>query len=423
MVTANAALELLQSSSASSLPPWLRLLGIIAGLLGALIVGWRFFYVRPNIALRTRALYPVEREGRIHTNIGVNIKNIGIGSGESVYLELESPDWNFEYDGDSADESIEFSEYAIDFEHSRTPYIGGGEVNQMFFNNTIYSDAEFKVFWGEADFERFREYELNYRVATTDSKPREGRIIFNIGYDNIDVRYDDPVIEMWRGLPRRLKKKISRLNGDPTPWHDIDTELTHVTDPIEGIKMKSEGMIFIPRGFDLPGQAVIKYRIRIPYSNGIESYFDSTVTSSGWLEPGDWYEHSVELTFPSDEEYNVDKLETEITVGYETHEVLEFPNVELISHSLSPSDPENNPGPVLTVEGEIQNKNTKEQTAKIYAQFLDEFGTVIDCADTRKSIGGMDTETFGVSSDLSVADKKRVDDYRVKIRKRPIVAG
>lgn len=450
--------------NAPEIPNSIKWLGAILAAIAAIITAYRFFLQRPKLQLLVDKNRDIVLDNQVVSHPTFKITNRGNAPAHDVYFDIRAPTWNFGEEqkggalkvevsgGDTAeadDETAEsddsegqepeyatlsFEDSPLTIDHNFMTYFGRpGEVNQMFIEDTIYSDVSFRIFSTKLKLERFRTYSLEYKVGCQTYGPRKGTIEFEVGYDSIDVNHQPP--RFWRAWLKKIKQPLDHLSSDPYAWvrkAEIETEragffhelvrpfaeVQVVGSPDEYYSLVAKATVYLDEiepestigtvtfhESGLSGGEVAeirrengKYRLsttqfesdhqnfrRIPFI--ISPYFPSPKPLISSRIKIEW---NVELSSVSEGDFRGIYIENDSIVGRNQPDVGHRP---------------------VRVSGKVVNENNQSIGIFVVVKFYADDGHVVSTEHTEVGVPPRDATEFNVSPRLPREQELRIDDF------------
>lgn len=183
----NAAAKLLFSPS----------MGVLAALLGTLIVIHQRYYKRPELILEATPgnWDPIVGPDGTSISAELSLINAGHAAAEDVYVSFTLPDWRFD-----EDEIKEVQETTLRVNEERTyGFIGVvSERHDLFIENIIYQQDTFSLYYDHPRFDSDGCYKVEYVVACKGHGPRNGALYFCVDGQNLTVHREFPT--RWRSF-------------------------------------------------------------------------------------------------------------------------------------------------------------------------------------------------------------------------------
>jgi hypothetical protein len=459
--------------SAPKIPNSIKWIGAILAAIAAIITAYRFFLQRPKLQLHINKDWDKVLDNQVISHPTFKIANHGNAPAHDVYFDIRAPTWNFGEEqkggalkvevsvGDSAepddegdegeDETTESedserqeSEYAtLSFEdspltvdHNFMTYFGRpGEINQMFIDDTIYSDVSFRIFSTTLKLERFRSYSLEYKVGCKTYGPRRGKIEFEVGYDSIDVNHRPP--RFWRAWLGKIKQLLDHLSSDPYAWvrkTEIETErgsffhelvrpfaeVQVVGSPDEYYSLNAKATVYIdeiePESTigtvtfhenGLSGDEVVEIRRK----NGNNSLPTMKLESNyqGFRR----FPFIISPHFPSSNPLVSSRIEIDWDIELSPVEEGDFRGLSIEDDSITGRDQPDVGHRQVRVSGKIVSENNQSRGVFVVVKFYTEDGHVVSTNHTEVGVPPRDSTEFDISPPIPQEQESRIDDYEI----------
>lgn len=171
--------------------------GVLAALLGTLIVIHQRYYKRPELVLDATPgdWDPIVGPDRTWISAELSLINAGHAAAEDVYLSFTLPNWRF-----NEDEIKEIQETTLRVDEERTYGFMGAlsERHDLFIENIIYQQDIFSLYYDHPRFKKDGCYKVEYVVACKGHGPREGALYFCVDGQNLTIHREYPT--KWRSF-------------------------------------------------------------------------------------------------------------------------------------------------------------------------------------------------------------------------------
>lgn len=456
--------------NAPEIPNSIKWLGAILAAIAAIITAYRFFLQRPKLQLLVNKERDIVLDNQVVSHPTFKIANLGNAPAHDVYFDIRAPTWNFgeeqkggalkievsvsdttEADDEADDETTESddsedqeSEYAtLSFEdspltvdHNFMTYFGRpGEVNQMFIDDTIYSDVSFRIFSTTLKLERFRAYSLEYKVGCQTYGPRKGTVEFEVGYDSIDVNHQPP--RFWRAWLSKIKQRLDRLFLDPYAWiRNAEIERERVSFFHELVRPIAEAQVVgsPDEYYSLAAKATIYLDEIEPESTiGTVTFHENGLSGGEVAEirredgkyrlPTTQFESDyqnfkqipfiVSPDFPSTKPLVSSRIEIDWEVELSSVEKGDFRGLSIESDSVTGRDQPDVGHRPVRVSGKVVNENNQSRGVFVVVKFYTEDSHVVSTNHTEVGISPHDSTEFNVSPRLPQEQESQIDDYEI----------
>lgn len=452
--------------NAPKIPNSIKWLGAILAAIAAIITAYRFFLQRPKLQLQVDKELDTVLDNQVVSHPTFKIVNRGNAPAHDVYFDIRAPTWDFgeeqkggalkvevstgdtaetdDVTDESGDPGTQDSEYAtLSFEdspltvdHNFMTYIGRpGEVNQMFIDDTIYSDVSFRIFSTKLKLERFRTYSLEYKVGCQTYGPRKGTIEFEVGYDSIDVNHQPP--RFWRAWLRKIKQPLDHLSSNPYAWiRKAEIETEKVDSFHELVRPFAEAQVVgsPDKYYSLEAKATVYLDEIEPESTiGTVTFHENGLSGGEVAEirrengksllPKTQFESNhqhfrqipfiISPHFPSPKPLVSSRIEIDWEVELSPVEKGDFRGLSIKNDSITGRDqPEVGHQPVR-VSGKVVNENYQSRGIFVVVKFYTEYDRVVSTNHTEVGVSPRDTSEFNVSPRLPREQELRIDDYEI----------
>lgn len=373
----------------------------IVGVIVGIIAIYRFFIKQPALVLEadvasTSADRPFQT---VHTTPRLFLSNEGRDFAEDAYLEMDLPDWHFEQEEDEENIST-FLEVTSD----QTGYIGSPRrLYQVNANKPIQPREKYKMFFGGAEFERDRCYELNYTISCRSHGPREGSIKFHVGHHEVKVENNYPKRRRKYFIAIRdlffdqnsteAKIDLLKLNVD---WESNSTAKVNAF-------LKNAGSVRLRI-------AEVRFDLFIGEIKS-ENYWMSIPFEVWGLDSGEFwqfeFDFSVDKTTLSKEDISIDYSlsanRNHLTGGWK--------RVKLVDSGAKLPDDSNS---IANAFGRLENLNAgTSRGVRVVVKWLDEDDIVIGADDTSVELEPGESEDFRVNCSFNHDYRENIDDYSI----------
>lgn len=452
--------------NAPEIPNSIKWLGAILAAIAALITAYRFFLQRPKLQLLVNKDRDMVLDNQVVSYPTFKIANRGNAPAHDVYFDMSAPTWNFgeeqkggalkvevsvrdtaetdDATAESDDSESQESEYAplsfedspLSVDHNFMTYFGRpGEVNQMFIDDTIYSDVSFRIFSTTLKLERFRTYSLEYKIGCQTYGPRKGTIEFEVGYDSIDVDHQPP--RFWRAWLRKIKQPLDHLSSDPYAWvRKAEIEAKSVSFFHELVRPFAEVQVVgnPDEYFSLDAKATICLDKTEPESTiGTVTFHENGLTGGEIAEirredgkyrlPTTQFESDYSNfrqipfifspAFPSTKPLTSSRIEIDWEVELSPVEKGDFRGLSIEDDSITGKDQPNSGHRPVRVSGKIVNENNQARGIFVVVKFYTEDGLVVSTNHTEVGVSPLDSTEFNVHPRLPREQELRIDDYEI----------
>ncbi|SER51489.1 hypothetical protein [Natrinema salaciae] len=452
--------------NAPEIPNSIKWLGAILAAIAAIITAYRFFLQRPKLQLLVDKDRDIVLDNQVVSHPTFKIVNRGNAPAHDVYFDIRAPTWNFgeeqkggalkvevsvddtaeaddettESDDSNGQESeyapLSFEDSPLTVDHNFMTYFGRpGEINQMFIDDTIYSDVSFRIFSTKLKLERFRTYGLEYKVGCQTYGPRKGTIEFEVGYDSININHQPP--RFWRAWLRKIKQPLDNLSPDPYAWirkAEIKTQRAsffhELVRPFAEVQVVGSPNEY----FSLNAKATVYLDETEPESTIGTVTFNENGLSGGEIaeirrEDGKYRlpttrfesDHSnfrqmpfiVSPHFPSPKPLTSSRIEIDWEVELSPVEKGDFRGLSIENDNITGRDQPNAGHRPVRVSGNIANKNNQSRGIFVVVKFYTEDDRVVSTNHTEVGVSPRDSTEFNVSPRLPREQELRIDDYEI----------
>lgn len=169
----------------------------IATVLGTALAVYRFIIKRPELIFDIEIDDPYQGvDGELKIIPSLQLANVGRQYAADVHVSFTLHGFEFE----NENEGQKGPETLLEIQSERVLHFmfTTGERHDLYFENVIYNDDVFELFYGSIEFEDEGEYLLDYTIACRSHGPRTGSILFTVEEDRIIVEREYPTwIRTW----------------------------------------------------------------------------------------------------------------------------------------------------------------------------------------------------------------------------------
>lgn len=372
----------------------------IFGALAAIVAIYKFFIKRPALVLQAEvdSSSPNQPFEIVSATPTLFLSNEGRDFAEDAHLEIELLDWDFHQEDDSQDISA-FLDVSVD----KTGYLGSPRtLYQISSNKPIQPRDKYKMFFGGTEFERGRCYEIEYTVSCRSHSPRTGSIVFQVGYNDVDVIHNYPTRR------RRFMIAVRELF-----YCDLEETamLKLIQYNIEWVDEKEFRVSAMLRnnGFERARIAMFDFDIFIGDAKP-ENYHGTITHQVLALDSGECWRLVFEgkLTEPVTKDdisiiKNTSEQSNHLSYGWDRVHLVDYTG-DLPSDSNS----------TIRIDGRVENMNAgTERTAHVVAKVFDKNGFVLGTEDSRIKLEPGEVKDFRLRPRVGNEHLDDVDDYDV----------
>lgn len=453
----------------SALPNSIKWVGAILAAIAAIITAYRFFLKRPKLQLLVDKDRAIVIDNQVVSHPTFIIANLGNAPAHDVYFDIRAPTWNFgeeqkggalkvevsvadtaeddDHDGettesndsegqDQGDATLTFEDSPLTVDHNFRTYFGRpGEINQMFIDDTIYSDVSFRIFSTKLKLERYRSYSLKYKVGCQTYGPRKGTIEFNVGHDSININHHPP--RFWRAWLQKIKQPLDKLSPDPharvnkakiktqrasffhelvrpfaevqvvgssDEYFSLDAKATVYLDEIEpGATLGT--VTFYESG--LSGGDIAEIRRENGKTNSLTTEFESDYWNFRQIP------FVISPDFPTAKPLTSSRIVIDWEVELTPVKKGDFRGLSIENDSITGRDQPNVGHRPVRVSGQIVNENNQSRGIFVVVKFYTQDDRVVSTNHTELGLAPRESTEFNVNSRLPQEQELRIDDYEI----------
>ena len=373
----------------------------IAGAIAAIIAIYRFFIKQPALVLEadvksTSADRPFHT---VHTTPTLFLSNEGRDFAEDAYLEMDLPDWDFEQEED--DENISTF---LDVTDDRTGYLGSPRrLYQVTVDKPIQPREKYKMFFGGAELERNRRYELNYTISCRSHGPREGSIKFHVGHHEVTIENNYPKRrrKYFIAFRRFLSNPdLTEVKIDLLKW-EVDWESDSTANVEALLKNTSSVRLRI---------AEVRFDLFIGEVRS-EDYWTSIPVKIWGLDPGEFWKFDFKFDV-NEPTLSKEDISIDYSLSANTNHLRNgWERVKLVDSGAEIPDDSHS---IPKAFGRLENLNAgTSRGVRVVVKWLDKDGVVIGADDTSLKLEPGDTEDFRVNCSVRHDDQENIDDHSI----------
>jgi hypothetical protein len=377
----------------------------IAGAIAAIIAIYRFFINQPALVLEAdvESTSPDRAFHTVHTTPTLFLSNEGRDFAEDAYLEMDLPDWDFEQEDDEENIST-----FLDVTSDRTGYLGSPRrLYQVTVDKPVQPRERYKMFFGGAELERNRCYELNYTISCRSHGPREGCIKFHVGHHEVTVE---------NTYPKRRRRYFLAFRE----FFDGQNTLEPEVDLLEfEVNWESESTASIEALLKNSGPVrnrITEVRFDLSVGNVCsENYWRSIPVKIWGLDPGEFWQVNVELELELDEPHlSKEDISLDCFPSANTNHLKDsWDRVTLID---SGAELPNDSFSITQAFGRLENLNAgTSRGTRIVVKWLDEDGVVLGTDETQMELSPGEAEDFRVNCSADRERQEEIEDYSITL--------